>query len=122
MKCKKGKLCNNFVLSTSVTVTGTDLVINIPALPCTIGCIAIAQTIPDTATVNMPVFITVGESTTQYPLVDCNGVQLSAGRIDIRRRYQFRFISANTQSIFKINGARCPYNSIPSVVSATVTG
>ena len=121
MKCK-GRLCPNFILSTSVTVVGTSLVVNVPALPCTSGCLVIAQAIPAAATVNMPVVITVGTGTTQYPLVDACGVQLSAGRLDIRHRYPFRFISANTASIFKICGARCPYNTIPGLTVPAVTG
>lgn len=122
MKCK-GRLCNNFILSTSVTVTGDVLVVNIPALPCLNGCLVVAQAIPAAATINQPVVVTVGTDTTQYPLVDKCGVQLSAGRLDIRNRYPFRFITANTQSIFKICGARCPYNVIPGLtVTAPATG
>ena len=117
MKCNKGKLCKNFILSTSVTVVGTSLVVNIPSLPCNNGCMVIAQTIPDAATVNMPIVVTVGDGTTQYPLVDCKGVQLSAGRIDIRTRYPFAFISANTSSIFKLYGARCPYITTSATVA-----
>ena len=121
MKCRKSKLCKNFILSTAVTVDGDTLVVNIPSVPCYRGCIAIAQAIPDTATVNMPVVITVGADTTEYPLVDKCGIQLSAGRLDIRTRYPFVFISANTQSVFKICGSRCPYNSIPGIVAAAAT-
>lgn len=121
MRCRKGRLCNNFILSTSVTVVGTSLVVNIPTLPCTCGCIAISQAIPAAATVNMPVFITVGTDATQYPLVDNCGVQISAGRLDIRNRYPFKFITANTTSIFKVCGSRCPYNIIPGL-TPTVTG
>jgi hypothetical protein len=120
MRCKKGKLCQNFILSTSVTVVGTSLVVNIPTLPSVCGCIVIAQAIPDAATVNMPVVITIGTSATQYPLVDKCGVQLSAGRLDVRYRYPFRFITANTASIFKVCGARCPYNVIPG--APVITG
>lgn len=118
MRCRKGRLCPNFVLSTSVTVVGTDLVINIPTLPCIRGCFVIAQTIPDAATVNMPVFVTVGADATQYPLVDACGVQISAGRLDIRNRYPFKFITADTTSIFKVDGTRCPYNIIPGLTIA----
>lgn len=116
MKCKKGTLCQNFILSTSVTVDAASLVVNIPSLPNTCGCIVIAQAIPDNATINLPVVITVGDETVQYPLVDRCGVQLSAGRLDIYRRYSFKFISANTTSVFKIRGSRCPYNAIPGIL------
>ena len=119
MKCKKGKLCQNFVLSSSVTVDGTNLVVNIPTLPSTCGCLVISQAIPDTATVNMPVVVTVGTDTTAYPLVDKCGVQISAGRLDIRYRYPFTFITANTTSIFKVCGTRCPYNVILGLTVTT---
>lgn len=116
MKCNKSKLCQNFILSTSVEVVDTNLVVNIPSVQCNKGCIVIAQVIPDAATINMPVVITIGDGTTQYPLVDRCGIQVSAGRLDIRTRYAYKFISANTQSIFKICGSRCPYNAIPGIV------
>ena len=115
MRCNKSKLCPNFILSSSVTVSGDNLVVNVPALPCNKGCLVISQVIPDAATINLPVVITIGDGTDTYPLVDRCGVQLSAGRLDIRTRYPFAFISANTTSIFKICGSRCPYNVIPGV-------
>ena len=116
MRCRKGKLCENFVLSTSVTVVGTDLVVNIPAISCNHGCLAIAQAIPDAATVNMPVVITIGDGTTQYTVVDKCGVPLTAGRLDTRWRYPFKFISAGTSSVFKIcQGTRCLYNQVPGI-------
>lgn len=113
MRCRQGKLCNNFILSDSVTVVGTSLVVNVLNVPCNRGCLVIAQTVPAAATVDMPVFITIGSDTTQYPLVDKCGVQVSAGRLCVRYRYPFKFITANTQSIFKICGSRCPCNVIP---------
>ena len=118
MKCK-GRLCPNFVISNSVTVSADNLTVNIPSLACLQGCLVIAQTIPDTATINLPVVITVGTDTTEYPLVDKCGVQLSAGCLDVRTSYPYHFISANTQSIFKICGARCRYNALPGLVLAS---
>ena len=115
MRCNKSRLCPNFILTNSVTVDGDNLVVNISSLPCTRGCLVISQVIPDTATINLPVVITIGDGTDQYPLVDNCGVQLSAGRLDIRTRYSFKFINANTAPIFKINGSRCPYNVIPGI-------
>jgi hypothetical protein len=113
MRCRKGTLCNNFILSTSVAVVGTDLVINVPSLP-SCGCLTIAQAIPAVATVNMPVVITVGDdTTTTYPLVDCRGIQLSAGQVEPRHPYHYKYIVGNTGSIVKTCNARCPYNVIP---------
>lgn len=66
MNCDKNcnRLCPNLVISTSVavvTVNGTDtLLINIPEGTYKNGCkycIVVAQTIPATATINMPVAV-----------------------------------------------------------------
>ena len=64
----KCDLCHNLVISTSVTVVavgGVDtLVIDIPAGGCYCNgkkvCLVIAQTIPETATINQPVAISIG--------------------------------------------------------------
>lgn len=113
MRCRQGTLCNNFILSSSVTVTADALVINVPALPMRCGCLVIAQAIPDTATVNLPVTLTIGTDTTSYNVVGCNGVQLSAAQLDTRRRYPYRFITGNTGSVVQLGGSRCPYNTLP---------
>ena len=113
MRCRQNRFCNNLIFSTSVTVTADALVINVPNMSGRCGCLAIVQAIPDTATVDLPVVVTVGTDTTQYPMVDRCGVQLSAGRLDVYTRYQYKFVAANTQSIFKVRGVRCPYNTIP---------
>ena len=70
------RICKRLVASVSVTVVGTVLVVNIPDRSynnCQKLCLLIAQEIPTTATRGMPVVITIGTDTTQYPLVRCNG-------------------------------------------------
>ena len=72
MACKPScKLCDNLIISQSVTVVtvdGTDtLVIDLPARFYGDGCkycIVIAQTIPTTATIAMPVALSIGGDTT----------------------------------------------------------
>ena len=84
------KLCPNFIVSTSltvVTVNGTDtLLIDIPTGTYGNGCtycIIIAQNRPSTATVDMPVAISIGgNTTTVYPLV-CNRTCLQANACQI---------------------------------------
>ena len=87
MSCRPScKLCNNLIISQSVsviTVDGTDtLVIDLPARTYGDGCkycIVIAQTIPATATINMPVAFSIGGvTTTVYPFVRCNCSQITA--------------------------------------------
>lgn len=112
MNCKKGKRCSNFVLSTSVTVGTGVLTVNIPNRFRNCGCLVIAQAIPDTATVNLPVVITIGTDTTAYPLIDTCGVQMSAGRLRARNPYSFKVIVGDTETVIRLCGNRCPYNVI----------
>lgn len=64
MSCKPVcKLCNHLVLSQAVAFTGGNLEINLPAGSYNNGekyCIVIAQSIPDTTTINAPVYFTIG--------------------------------------------------------------
>ncbi len=74
MSCKTNcKLCDRLVISQAVTFAGGNLVVNLPAGSYRNGCkycIVIAQAIPDTATINAPVVVTIGTGTQQYPLTN----------------------------------------------------
>lgn len=104
------KLCSNLIISNSisvVTVDGTDtLLIDIPSSTYRQGevfCIVTAQSIPSTATVTMPVAISIGGDTTNvYPLV-CSKtcLQAVACQVNARRKYKV-VVSTNTSSgVFK---------------------
>ncbi len=64
MACKPVcKLCDRLVISQAVTFTGGNLVINLPAGSYRNHekyCIVVAQSIPNTTTINAPVFVTIG--------------------------------------------------------------
>lgn len=104
------KLCNNLIISNSITVVtidGTDtLVIDIPASTYRNGeifCIITAQSIPDTATVTMPVAISIGGDTTNvYPLV-CSKtcLQAVACQVNARRKYKVVVSTDTTSGVFK---------------------
>ena len=104
------KLCNNLVISDSVTVVtvdGTDtLVIDVPATTFADGCryeIVVAQTIPATATINMPVAISIGgDTTTVYPLVRCDCAQITACAIRARTRYPVLVATNAIGGVFKV--------------------
>lgn len=105
------KLCRNTVISDSVTVVtvdGTDtLVIDVPATTFTDGCryeLIVAQTIPDTATINMPVAISIGgdTATAVYPLVKCDCTQITACGIRTRTRYPVLVATNATGGVFKV--------------------
>lgn len=121
------RLCNNFITSTSVTVVTVDgvdnLVIDLPAnIPCGYTncrkvCFAIIQNIPATATILMPVSISIGgDTTTVYPLLDdcCN--QITACGIRTRTRYSTCVSTRNGGSFRMLGRVNCyPQNVIASL-------
>lgn len=100
MACKTScKLCPHLVISQAVTFANDTLTINIPAGAYQNGekyCIVVAQSIPDTTTINAPVVITIGAGTTAYPLTDCNCAQATAESIHTRTRYATRVATSAT--------------------------
>ena len=117
MACKPScRLCKNLIISQSVTVVTVDgvdtLVVDLP-----VGnygdnckyCIVIAQTIPDTATINMPVAFSIGGvTTTVYPFVRCDCSQVTACAIRTRTRYSTIVSTSATSGVFKSMGGLCP--------------
>lgn len=106
---KNCRLCPNIVISTAVTVVAIDgvdtLVIDIPAgfyPDCRRVCLVVAQTIPDTATISMPVAISIGgDTTTVYPIVNCDCSQVTACAIRTRTKYGLRISTSATSAVFK---------------------
>ena len=132
MACKPScKLCKNLIISTAVTVItvdGTDtLVIDLPVATYSDNCkycIVIAQTIPATATINMPVAFSIGGSTeTIFPFVRCDCSQVTACAIRTRTRYS-TIVSTNAiGGVFKsLGGLFCsPNNNLLSLPVPTTT-
>lgn len=113
---KNCSICKNLVISTSVTVvtvSGVDtLVIDIPAgfyPDCGRICLVVAQTIPTTATITMPVAISIGgDTTTVYPIVNCDCTQVTACAIRARTKYGLRINTTATSAVFKtLNKLTC---------------
>lgn len=133
--CRNGnRICRKAIFSTAVTVLtidGTDtLVIDIPASTYFDGCqycLFITQAIPATATINMPVAVSIGGvTTTVYPLTRCDCVQATACSIRTRTRYPVRVSTNATGGVFKVlSGLSCSPNnaraSIPVPATATPT-
>lgn len=128
------KLCRNLVISQSVsivTVDGTDtLVIDLPSRAYDNGskyCIVIAQTIPTTATIGMPVAFSIGgDTTTVYPFTRCDCSQVTACAVRTRTRYSTVVSTTPTGGVFKsLGGLSCsPTNnlaSLPVPTDATIT-
>lgn len=103
------RLCPNLVISdavTVITVDGTDtLVIDIPTgfyPDCRRVCLVVAQTIPTTATISMPVAISIGgDTTTVYPIVNCDCSQVTACAIRTRTKYGLCISTSATSAVFK---------------------
>ena len=133
---KNCRLCRNIVISTAVTVVtvgGVDtLVIDIPAgfyPDCRRVCLVVAQAIPATATITMPVAISIGgDNTTVYPIVNCDCTQVTACAIRTRTKYGLRINTTATSAVFKtLNKLTCyPEDTLavipaPATTAATVT-
>ncbi len=121
MACKPVcKLCPNLVLSESVTFTGGNLVINLPAGSYNNGeryCIVVAQSIPDTTTINAPVVVTIGTGTALYPVTNRCCTQLTACAIRTRTRYSTVVSTSGTGGTFRLlgNACPCPTNNLASI-------
>ena len=106
MACKPVcKLCDKLVLSQSVSFTGGNLEINLPAGSYNNGekyCIVVAQAIPDTTTINAPVVITIGTGTALYPLTRRNCAQVTACGIRTRTRYSVCVVTSATGGSFRM--------------------
>ena len=109
------KICDNIIISDSITVsTDGNVLVDIPQRTFT-NCekiqLVIAQNIPDTATINAEVFITIGGvTTTTYPLLACNGTPLTASMIKPRNKYYFSVFINGESGIFKSNTFICGQN------------
>lgn len=129
------KLCPHYIVSDSVsvvTVNGTDtLLINIPSGTYCNGqtyCIIVAQNRPSTATVDMPVAISIGgNTTTVYPLV-CNRTCLQANACQIAGHSRIKVIIQTniTSGVFRACqglGSCCAENlrSLPVVTATPAT-
>lgn len=121
MACKPiCKLCDRLIISQSVTFTGGNLVINLPAGSYNNGCkycIVVAQAIPDTATINAPVVVTIGAGTELYPLTNRCCAQLTACAIRTRTRYSTVVSTTPTGGTFKLlgNACPCPTNNLTAI-------
>lgn len=121
MACKPVcKLCDRLAISSSVTFTGGNLIINLPANTFRNGekvCIVVAQAIPTTTTINAPVFITLGTGTQQYPLTNRCCAQVTACAIRTRTRYSTVVSTSATTGTFRLlgNTCPCPTNNLTSI-------
>ena len=121
MACKNVcRLCDRLIISQTVSFTGGNLVVNLPAGSYQNGqkyCIVVAQAIPDAATINAPVYITIGAGAALYPLTKCNCAQVTACGIRTRTKYSTIVSTTATGGAFKLLGrpACAPNNQLAAV-------
>lgn len=120
------RICNKLIISSAVTFADNTLVINIPdgnyGDKCQY-CIVVAQSIPDETTITAPVVVTIGDdTTTTYPLVNCDCTSVYACSINSRTRYSVCVHTDIASGVFKLLGkipcSRCGSNllSLPAPV------
>jgi hypothetical protein len=110
------------VFTSSITVSGTNLIINIPAgsyLDDTQYCIVTTQTIPSAATINMPVYVVIGSGTVQYPVVKSDCSQLTACGLASRTKYPMRVETTPTGGVFRLLARTCCVNRNLSSINGT---
>lgn len=130
MSCPNYKhLCDKLVLSTATTFTSGALLINIPQAAYNDNekyCIVVAQTIPSATTIEAPVGITIGTNTsTTYPLVNCDCSPVVACSINSRTRYSTEVQTTATSGVFRLLGklpcSHCTNNLTSLPVTTTTT-
>lgn len=113
-------LCDNLIISQSITFTGGNLVVNLPAGSYQNGCkycIILKQAIPATTTINAPVVFTIGTGTQQYPLTNRCCVPVTACGVRTRTKYSTIVSTSATTGTFKLigNACPCPTNNLTAI-------
>jgi hypothetical protein len=122
MSCCCNKLPPNTIISSAVTFTSPNLIINVPAgsyVNDGVYCLIVAQNVPSTTTVNAPVYITIGTGTVLYPIVKRDGTQLSAVTIAGRTKYKLQVDTTATSGVFRLLNKACCTNRDLTVINGS---
>ena len=101
------KLCPRLVISQSVTFTGGNVVVNLPAGSYQNGCqycVVIGQSVPTAATIAAPVVFTIGDGTELYPLTNRCCAPVTACGIRSRTKYAVQVATSATGGNFRLLG------------------
>lgn len=99
------RLCNNLVISTAIAYDSNTNTLNITipnnSYRCNDKvCIVVAQSIPETTTINAQVYIFVGQSS--FPLVNKNCTPVVACQIRSRTKYSTCVKTTSTSGSFRL--------------------
>ena len=89
----------------AITFADGTLTINLPQWTYTSGCpyfLRLIGDIPEETTIGAEVVITIGTGTVEYPLLDCNGVQVTAERLRTGYSYPVAVVGSGVNGAFKI--------------------
>ena len=111
------------VTEEAITFADSTLTINVNQRAFNSGCpyfLRLVDEIPAETTIGAAVVITIGTGTVQYPLLDCNGVPLTAERIRSGYSYPIKLVSSGTTGAFKLLGPLC-YSKLGAAFSVDGT-
>ena len=98
------RICDRLIISSAVTFADGTLTINLPQDNYGNGCrycIVVAQNIPEETTITAPVVITIGDdTTTTYPLMNCDCTTVYACSINRRTRYSVKVHTDIASGVF----------------------
>lgn len=114
------RLCDRIRISQSISFTGGNLVVNLPAGSYNNGekyCVILAQAIPSTTTINAPVVFSIGSGTQLYPLTNRCCAAVTACGVRTRTRYSVVVSTSATSGTFRLlgNACPCPTNNLTSI-------
>ena len=93
------------VTAETVTFAAGVLTINIPQRTYNAGCpyfLRLVEDIPAETTIGAAVVVTIGDGTVTYPLVGCNGAQLTAEYLRSGYSYPVTVVNSGTSGAFKL--------------------
>jgi hypothetical protein len=89
----------------AVTFADDTLTINLPQHSYNSGCpyfLRLIEDIPAETTIGALVVITIGTGAVEYPLLDCQGVQVTAERLRSGYSYPVTVVGTNANGAFKV--------------------
>ena len=103
-----------------ITFADDTLTINLPQRSYNSGCpyfLRLVDAIPAETTIGSEVIITIGTGTVEYPLLDCNGVQVTAEQLRSGYSDPVAVVSSGATGAFKLLAplAYSKYNAAFSV-------
>ena len=121
----KCRVCRNLTISTAIAITGTDMVITIPAATYTNRenvCILLAQNIPASAT-PLPVVIQIDGATGTIPLRDKCGNNIYSDQLNSRMIYPFYAATDSQTFVYRLRSGCLPktrHSFLATIPTATV--